>query len=103
MAKKIKTSLKSISLEVRTSRNGNDFEIRTFEGEDYDEILDIVWDDPGLDWISLDSLTKLHHLAAEDRKAKRKAAEEAAKLEAEKKAAEEAKRQRRKRIGYEEY
>lgn len=102
MKKKI-SGHKSIELEVRTKRNGNDFEIRTFEGEDYDEILEIVWDDPGLDWISLDSLTKLHHLAAEDRAAKRKAAEEAAKIEAEKKATEEANRQRKKRIDYDEY
>lgn len=102
MKKKI-SGHKSIELEVRTKRNGNDFEIQTFEGEDYDDILETVWDEPGLDWISLDSLAELNRLAAEDRAAKRKAAEEAAKLEAEKKAAEEAKRQRKKRVDYDEY
>lgn len=103
MAATKKKAVVSIEMEVRISRNSDVFETRKFSGESYDAILEEVWDDPGLDWISLDSLTQLNKLAASDREAKRKDEEEAAKLEAEKKAAEEAKRQRRKRVDYDEY
>lgn len=80
---KKKSSAVTIELEVRTSRNSDEFEIRKFSGESYDAILEEVWDDVGMDMLSVDSACLLSGKAAEDRARMKREAEEAAKKAAE--------------------
>lgn len=99
-ATKKKNNAVAIELEVRTSRNSDEFELRKFSGESYDAILEEVWDDVGMDMLSVDSACLLSSKAAEDRARIKREAEEAAKKaaeEAERKAAEKAAEKARKK------
>lgn len=63
-------------LNVCTSRNGTEYVPQEFVGTSYDNILDIVWEDPGLDRIDLDSQLELMKLAKIDRERAAALAEE---------------------------
>lgn len=100
MTSKKKSSAVAIELEVRTSRNSDVFEIRKFSGESYDAILEEIWDNVGMDMLSVDSACLLSGKAAEDRARIKREAEEAAKKAAEeaaRKAAEKAAEKARKK------
>lgn len=90
MAKKTTVSC---VLEVRTGRNSNEFEPKTFTGKSYDAILDDIWDNIGMDRLSIDSACELAKLAKIDRE---KAAEEARKAAEEKAEADRLKEEARK-------